>query len=305
MSTQPCIVCQSTISSHLFSTWDRHYGIPGKFNIARCTSCGLVRLDPIPTATELAGFYDENYYAYEPLKSNSRLKNFVKQIFKAKIKTHDPLFSQPGEFLDIGCGSGDYLHVMRSRGWKVRGVEPSTFGAEEGRRAGFDIFNGTLDQAKFNTNTFEYVRSNHSFEHMPNPMEVLHEIHRILKPGGKVYIGIPNIDSIPYQIFGKYWWYLGAPVHTYNYTIPTIFTLLERSGFSIQKVYFNSNFASLLGSLQIYVNRNNGKKSADGWLIRNSILRLLCNMAMWAIDLIGRGDAVEVIAQKPTSVALS
>src|SRR6202034_258878 len=79
MSTQSCIVCQSSDSSRLFSTWDRHYGIPGKFNIARCKSCGLVHLDPIPTETELAGFYDENYYAYEPMRTGSRLRNFAKQ----------------------------------------------------------------------------------------------------------------------------------------------------------------------------------------------------------------------------------
>jgi SAM-dependent methyltransferase len=301
MSTQRCINCHSPSSSLLFTTWDRHYGIPGEFNIVRCDGCGLVHLDPIPSTTELAGFYSENYYAYEPIGSRIWLKEFAKQIFKTKIKTHDPSFALPGDFLDIGCGSGDYLHVMQAKGWKVRGVEPSVFGAEEGRRAGFDIFNGTLDQANFCSDTFEYVRSNHSFEHVPNPSEVLSEIYRILKPGGNLYIGIPNIDSIPYRIFGKYWWYLGAPVHTYNYTVPTISALLQRAGFSIQKVYFNANFVSLLGSLQIYANRNNGKKSADGWLIRNPILRIFCNLAMSVIDLVGRGDAIEVIAQKPLS----
>jgi hypothetical protein len=128
---------------------------------------------------------------------------------------------------------------------------------------------------------------------------VLDEIYRILKPGGKVYIGIPNSDSVPYRIFGRYWWYLGAPVHTYNYSLPTISALMSRCGLEIENVYYNSNFMSLLGSMQIFINRNNAKTPAEGRLIRNPILMLLSNLTMQAIDLIGQGDAVELIARKP------
>jgi SAM-dependent methyltransferase len=256
-------------------------------------------LDPIPTENELAGFYARDYYAYQPPKRAHGLRGLAKKLLKTQIKTHDPTFPQYGEFLDIGCGAGDYLHLMLAKGWKVRGVEPSEFGAAEGRRAGLDIFNGTLDKAKFPENMFDYVRSNHSFEHLHNPVEVLDEIYRILKPGGKVYIGIPNIDSLPYRIFGRYWWYLGAPVHTYNYSLPTISALMSRCGLEIENVYYNSNFMSLLGSMQIFINRNNAKTLAEGRLIRNPILMLLSNLTMQAIDLIGQGDAVELIARKP------
>jgi SAM-dependent methyltransferase len=299
MPPHTCIVCQSINSRLCFRTRDRHYGIQGEFDIVRCIQCGLVHLEPIPTAGELSGFYAQDYYAYQPVGKDGKLKQLAKKMLRVQIKTHNPAFSQPGSFLDIGCGSGEYLHRMQAGGWSVRGVEPSTFGAEEGRRSGLDIFNGTLLEAKFAADSFDYVRSNHSFEHVPDPVEVLSEIYRILKPGGKLFVGIPNIDSIPFQIFGKYWWYLGAPVHTYNYTIPTISTLMQRSGLVVERVHFNSNFASLLGSLQIYVNRNNGKKSNVGWLIKNPVLMLGSNALMYAIDRIHRGDAIEVIAHKP------
>lgn len=303
MSTQPCIACQSVDWTPLFRTRDRHYGIQGEFNIVRCAGCGLVRLDPIPTEQELAGFYAQDYYAYQPSKKTGSLKNLAKKILKTKIETHNPTFPQSGKFLDIGCGSGDYLHVMQAKGWNVQGVEPSRFGAEEARRAGFDIFNGTLDEAELADNTFDYVRSNHSFEHVPNPVEVLNEIYRILKPGGKVYIGIPNIDSLPYRIFGRYWWYLGVPVHTYTYTPSTISTLMNRCGFTIENIYYNSNFMSLLGSTQIFINRNSGKTSAEGQLIKNPILMMLSNLAMKVVDFIGQGDAIELIARKPKTPA--
>ncbi len=191
------------------------------------------------------------------------------------------------------------MQVMQAKGWKVCGVEPSAFGSGQGQSAGLDIFHGTLLAAKFQSNSFDYIRSNHSFEHMPNPVEVLNEIFRILKPQGKLFIGIPNMGSLPYRIFGRYWWYLGAPLHTYTYNVSNISMLLRRSGFSIDKVYFHSNYASLLGSLQIYLNRKNRRNSSEGKLIRNPLLMLISNIAMWVVDRIGQGDAIEVIATKP------
>jgi len=299
MISQPCIVCKSLNAPLLFRTRDRHYGIQGEFNLVQCSGCGLVHLDPIPTEQELSSFYANDYYSYQPQKRAGWFKRLARKILYLKIKTHNPKSQHPGEFLDIGCGSGDYLHVMLAKGWRVRGVEPSEFGSAEGRRAGFDIFNGTLLKANFPPNSFDYVRLNHSFEHIPNPVEVLDEIYRILKPQGKLYIGIPNIDSLPYRIFGRYWWYLGAPLHTHNYTVTIISTLMRRSGLTVDRVYYNSNYGSLLGSLQIYANRNSSRKSTEGWLIRNPFLIVLSNIAMWAIDLMGQGDAIEVIAQKP------
>jgi SAM-dependent methyltransferase len=304
MPPTPCIVCRSLDTRPCLRTRDYHSGISGQFDLVRCVGCGLVHLDPIPTTDEIADFYSRDYYAYQPVEKPRKFKRLIRRLLGITIKTHDPAFPQPGEFVDIGCGSGDYLHKMSARGWSVRGVEPSAFGAEEGRRSGFDIFNGTLQEAKFATGSFDYVRSNHSFEHVPNPVETLDEIFRILKPDGKLYIGIPNIDGLPYRIFGKYWWHLAVPVHLYSYSVSTISALMQQSGFVIDKVYFNSNFASLLGSLQIYVNRNSEKKSSDGWLIKSRTLMFGATTMTRILDFIGQGDVIEIIARKQKEVVL-
>lgn len=134
------------------------------------------------------------------------------------MRPHNPVFSQAGNFLDFGCGSGRYLQLMARRGWNVHGVEPSQAGALAARTAGFDVFHSTLRESDFPSGPFDYVRSNHSFEHIPNSIEVLRDIHRILRPGGKLFIGIPNIDSLSFCIFGRYWWHLCLSLHTYHYS---------------------------------------------------------------------------------------
>jgi len=188
---------------------------------------------------------------------------------------------------------------MKSKGWQVRGVEPSAFGAGQAQREGLEVAHGSLHDAHFPDSAFDYVRSNHSFEHVHNPAEVLAEIHRILKPGGKLFIGIPNTESVPYRVFGKYWWYLGIPLHTFSYGTSNIEVLLRRFGFQIERIYYQSNYSSILGSIQIYLNRNTTRRSTEGWVIRNPILKMLANLLARFFDLARRGDAIEVIALKP------
>ena len=298
MPSSECIVCGSKENLPLFRTRDRHYGITGEFDIVICPSCGLVRIDPMPTEEELATYYSQSYYAYKPIPPDSLWTSFKQWLARSPIPNHDPDFEKPGDFLDIGCGSGTYLARMQKRGWRAQGVEPSAYGVENGRKSGLKISHGTLIEAGFADESFDYVRSNHSFEHMPNPKEVLREIHRILRPNGQVFIGIPNIDSIPYRIFGIFWWYMGAPVHTYTYSPSTITKLLTDTGFKVKKIYFNSNHASFIGSLQIYLNRNSTRRSDQGWVLRSKPLIIATNPLARICDLIHRGDAIEVICEK-------
>ena len=299
MVSTECIACGSKDVLPLYRTHDRHYGISGEFDLVRCVCCGLISLDPMPTEELLSTYYSEDYYAYLPQEKSVWWKRFIRHLLCLQIKTQDPKFSRTGNFLDIGCGSGDYLKIMEKRGWKVMGVEPSVYGTLAGQSEGLDIYHGSLLEASYPTDFFDYVRSNHSFEHVPNPVDVLQEIHRILRPGGKVYIGIPNTDSFAFRLFGKYWWYLGTPLHTYNYSVKSITSLLHKTGFRNEMVLYNSNFWSLLGSLQIFMNRNMGEKSNEGMLVRSKILNVFANLAEKYLDHMQEGDAIEIICEKP------
>ena len=142
------------------------------------------------------------------------------------------------------------------------------------------------------------MRSNHSFEHIDNPNEVLAEIHRILNADGKLMIGVPNIDSFTYRLFKKYWWYLGAPVHTFNYSVKTLGLLLEKNNFSIEKVSYNGDYSGFIGSFQIYLNRKNGQMSDKGMFIQSPIMRALSHQIAKIFNLFKVGDAIEIICTK-------
>nr|UXE45420.1 hypothetical protein Hi04_10k_c4773_00035 [uncultured bacterium] len=296
-----CIVCGSNSRSLLFRTRDRHYGIPGEFEIFRCDACSLVHLFPMPTEQELISFYPEDYYAYQEVARKKPWKQFVKKLIGYNIHTNDPHFSRAGRVLDVGCGSGEFLLEMRKKGWDVYGVEPKVLGANIGHRtAGIHIAQGTLPcaTAMFPDGMFDYVRSNHSFEHIRDPSTALAEMKRLLSPVGKLFIGVPNIASLNAKVFGRYWWYLGAPVHTFNYSVKTLSALLEKSGFRIERVRFNSDFGGVLGSYQIFLNRRSNRRSLDGLPINSQLMRVSAHWLAKLIDGCHLGDAVEFTCSK-------
>lgn len=293
---QTCPACGSGKVSLFRKGVDYHYGIAGEYSTDICADCGMVFMNPMPSVTELARFYPEDYYSYQPPSLDYGWRHRLAEALGVLKKTHMPRFAKPGRVLDLGCGAGHYLLKLKAAGWDVRGSELSRAAAEAGRKAGLDIRYGELMQAGFEDGEFDFVRSNHSFEHIPNPDEVLQEIRRILKPGGKLFIGVPNMNSFWSEKFGKYWWYFGLPVHTHNYNYKNLPILLERHNFQVENVYWNSDYASSVGSLQIRSNAKNGVVSSDGKLIRSKFAVLAGHVAAKISDLFRRGDCIEVIA---------
>lgn len=295
-----CLLCGADTLDPVYLAKDRHYGILGIYKIVRCTQCSLMFLNPMYSDEELSALYPSDYYAYQDKFHPSRWKNVLKSLVGIRGGTRDPRFRIPGKMLDLGCGSGWFLRDMRDRGWKVFGVEINRAAAELGQRqAGLDIFPGTLSQANFPSNFFDYIRANHSFEHISCPSQTLEQIYRILRPRGKVLIGVPNVAGLNAKLFQQYWWYLGAPVHPVTYSVGTLSALLRKHRFEVEKVTYNSDYSGILGSSQIWLNRKNGRKSTEGALINNPALKIVCQWTAKCIDVVRLGDAIEVIATKP------
>jgi SAM-dependent methyltransferase len=303
MNTTPlykCSLCGSEALEQAYITHDRHYGIEGTFTLSKCTSCGLVFVNPMPTEDYLTSLYPPTYYSYQDFyeKDLSTIGKIYKK-YLVNIGTRDPHFKTPGKILDIGCGSGQFLYKMKKKGWIVSGVEVSESAAKLGNELEqLNIYNGNLLQAKFPGASFDYIRSNHSFEHITNPEEVLQEIHRILKPGGKLLIGVPNIVSFNARLFKKYWWYLGAPVHTYNYSVSTLSRMLEKHGFKVERVTHTGDYSGILGSFQIYLNKNSKRKSGEGFFINSRIFRIIAHWIAKVLNRLGSGDAIEIICTR-------
>jgi SAM-dependent methyltransferase len=295
-----CPLCSGRAAAHLSGTWDLHYGIDGRWDYQRCGDCGVVFLNPAPTEAFLANAYDDSYYSYQDFAPPKRWHTWLRKLIGYNHgTTGDPKFAAPGRILDIGCGSGAFLYKMKQAGWETHGVELSAKAAEIGNtKHQLNIQAGTLVTATLPSDYFDYIRLNHSFEHILNPHETLALIHRHLSPRGLLFIGVPNVDGLQAKVFGKFWWNLGPPVHPFNYSKRTLTRLLEQHGFEVVHYRTNSNFAGILGSLQMALNGRRGVRSDTGAVFRNPVAKVLSHWLARLSDLFQAGDCLEIIARR-------
>jgi 2-polyprenyl-3-methyl-5-hydroxy-6-metoxy-1,4-benzoquinol methylase len=293
-----CPICNSTKFNYLLTSHDNHYGVQGEFDHFACSDCTALFLNPMPTEKFLSNAYPSDYYAYQRLKGNLRLRNLVKKIIFVNSNTKDPKFKTSGKILDIGCGSGEFLLGMKKKGWSTYGVEPSKSAAALGNQYDLNIHNGTLLTSNYSDAFFDYIRSNHSLEHIPNPHENLKEIARIIKPGGKLFIGVPNTDGFAFSFFKQFWWNLTAPQHPINYNSRSLQALVLPYGFKRVSECTNSSYAGLLGSYQIKVNNKRGQRSAGGMLLNFIPFQMIGGFMSKILDLFKKGDCLEMIFEK-------
>lgn len=214
--------------------------------IVRCTTCGLRRVDPMPTQEHLRAIYDGDGLKHEYaaitadvvyVSGDDEVLPFIRERFALLQR----LSHGPGRILDIGAAQGAFRGFARAEGWDVAGLEFS----EEGRARALERFGIALDPvpvvgADLPPCSFDAVNMSHVLEHVPDMPETLAAIHRLLKPGGLFCVEVPNeFDDLfgvlranilgrprdPYPV---------ASPHTYFFTPTTLRRLLAKSGFSIE-----------------------------------------------------------------------
>jgi len=90
----------------------------------------------------------------------------------------------------------------------------------------------------------------HVLEHLPNPLEALAEVSRLLKPGGWFIAMVPNIASFEFQIFQADWLHLDLPRHLYHFSPRTLQQMLEKANLAALRIAFQIEPLSLEDSLR-------------------------------------------------------
>lgn len=248
---------------------DRMFGAPGLWNLKQCMNeqCRLIWLDPMPVEEDIDKAY-ARYYTHRPPNSvgqASLLARFSKSVkrgilareygytsaaagflppfikalfymiphFRAAVDGSVRFLPavERGRLLDIGCGSGEWLLVMRELGWEVNGVDLDERAVKLATANGLSVSCGTLDEHVFPPRTFDAVTLNHVIEHVPDPVATLRECARILKPGGKLVLFTPNGSSLGHRIFKDNWRGLEPPRHLHIFSIESIRKALHSAGF--------------------------------------------------------------------------
>ena len=141
--------------------------------------------------------------------------------------------------LDVGCSSGAFLRTAAAVGLKVDGVEPSPEAAETARQAGFKVFSGVLEEARYPDGAFDAVTLIELVEHLREPRALLAECRRILRPGGVVMVTTPNAASWTARVLGAHWEVFslrGMGGHVSFFNPDSLGLLAARTGFAVARL---------------------------------------------------------------------
>jgi SAM-dependent methyltransferase len=253
-----CLVCGSAQKALLFQASDRLYHTTDRqFAVVRCGDCGLVRLDPHPSPEELRRYYPDNYWFSPDESAASRMEEAWRRLV---LRDHVQFVSQAlrsspakGPLLDIGCGGGLFLGMMRERGFRVVGLDFSREAAAIAwRRQLAPAICGDVERAPLRPGSFGAITMFHVMEHLYDPRAYLAIAHRLLSEDGRLIVQVPNAASWQFRLLGRAWNGVDVPRHLFDFRDRDIEHLIQRAGFEVvRRKYFSlrdnpAGFASSL-----------------------------------------------------------
>ena len=250
----PCPICEKKDCKILFSARDILYSTEGRFDVVKCSKCGLIRLNPRPQETDILKFYPLYEYKSYGLKKKSLLQRYIETLGISKKCKIVERISNRGNILDIGCGNGIFLRQMAKWGWNVSGIEINKAVVDSiPDRRKLNIKWGKLSDFTFADEYFDAITMWHVLEHLHYTGNTLENIRSILKKDGVLIVCCPDVDSMEAKLFGRYFSGFDVPRHLYDFSPRSLEALLETSGFTIIRkgTYFGSanSFRSSLYNL--------------------------------------------------------
>jgi SAM-dependent methyltransferase len=228
---RPCPLCGATTVRLVIPTSiPSAAGVP--YRVVACTACGLRYTRPLPSAAELEALYPPGYHTNNSPRLWSR--DFPRVVLERWVmweRRRDLTGLPRGRVLDVGCGNGRFLASLKVRGWTVQGTDTSAPGCEVSRSRGIPVHHGDLAGGGFPDGSFDVVTLWHVLEHVAEPLTELAEIRRILRPGGRLVVQVPDADSLTLRLCGDRWFPFDVPRHLQHFTAQSLRETLERAGF--------------------------------------------------------------------------
>lgn len=233
-----------------------------QFPYIRCRDCDLIFLSERPPADMVSVFYPDNYHPYvEPGDTSDAVGSAsfveralrrlesprfsdIRELLQDGVKSRFPDSVVPGmqsfyrvphrgaQLLDFGCGASWFLNRLREFRWSVIGMDFIADLVERVREEGHrGILVSDDGWAEIEDESVDAVRMNHVLEHLYEPKNVLAQLFRKLKPGGRLHVAVPNPDGLSARLFGSRWFSLEAPRHIMMYSSLALRHILAEAGF--------------------------------------------------------------------------
>ncbi|MBX2934551.1 MAG: class I SAM-dependent methyltransferase [Ferruginibacter sp.] len=250
------------------------------FVIWHCNNCTARFTQDVPAQEAIGAYYaSDNYISHSDTKKGliNSLYHFVRNITLASKKNLVKKYASvnKGALLDIGCGTGAFLHTMKNAGWVVTGLEPD----EQARSKAASMYdlNPMPSQKLFELEPASYhaITMWHVLEHVHELHAYMKQLGNLLSPSGKLFIAVPNYTSKDAEIYGEHWAAYDVPRHLYHFSPQSINNLLSQHNLklvSLQPMWFDSFYVSMLSEKY---------KTGKGNFIKGFINGFTSNVKAW------------------------
>lgn len=226
------------------------------FSLLECKECQLRFTQDVPNPQSIVRYYQfEQYISHTNTKKGgiNKLYQWVRTFTlhqkRRLIEKQSGLSS--GNLLEIGAGTGAFAATMQRAGWQVTALEPDA-GARQIAKEQFGV--QLSDSSRFYElpiGQYDVITLWHVLEHMHDLRQVLGHLRTLLKPGGKLFIAVPNYTSYDAHVYTSYWAAYDVPRHLYHFSPRAMRNLLSAHQLVLtdtMPMWFDSFYVSLLST---------------------------------------------------------
>jgi len=287
-----CPVCNSTAINPLLTVKD-HSVSKEEFVIWQCSNCSLRFTQDVPDETSIGRYYQSADYISHSNTSKGLINRLYQKVRNYTLDQKADLIIgetvKQGEILDLGSGIGAFLDTMSKKGWGICGIEPD----EGARRQAKSLFNIELKDTnalqQLADDSFDAITLWHVLEHVHQLHPYIEQLKSLLKAKGKLFIAVPNYESLDSSIYKLFWAAYDVPRHLYHFNPKAVDKLMLQHGLKViakKPMWFDSFYISLLSSK--YKNGNTSWIGAGLSGLRSNIRTLFnkdyCSSIVYIID---------------------
>jgi SAM-dependent methyltransferase len=225
------------------------------YDLYECSKCKISMLHPFPSEEELTNLYSCGNYRTNSGKRFGLTIEFLIYLGRLRKRGRISKYVKTGTILDIGCGRGLFLDVMRRGGWHTIGTEfDENTAAYAIKTYGLKVLSGDIIQHKLLPESLDAININQVLEHLKNPDKVIAESFRLLRKGGVLIISVPDLRSPQFSFGKENWFLLDLPFHLFHFTEEGLSELLRKNKFKVKYIKRFSLEISPFGWLQTLLN---------------------------------------------------
>ena len=269
-----CPVCGSSDFAEVLKAKDHSFSRE-EFAIVECGACSFRFTQRPPDEASSEYYYgSEKYISHTEIKKGL-INNLYHKVRKITLRVKARLvknFTKKiiGHHLDIGAGTGAFVHEMEKASWNSIGIEPS----QKARKIAHKLYKASVyPMTELNNlpeDSYTAITMWHVLEHVYQLHDTLARIEKILDRDGALFIAVPNYQSFDAQFYGSNWAAYDVPRHLYHFTPASMKKLLDQHGLILVKtrrMWFDSFYVSMLS-----------EKYTKGFLLRGLIVGLVSNI---------------------------